>query len=114
MGSYQDRGAQALIKDIMGFRFQKRIRLFKGLTLNLSKSGTSWTVGGPGASVNVRGDKVTGTVGVPGTGLSYRETLVDGQPEGTDPPSEKPVRGNPWRGLLWIILIVLALVWAFK
>jgi hypothetical protein len=49
MGSYQDRGAQALIKDIMGFRFQKRIRLFKGLTLNLGKSGTSWTVGGPGA-----------------------------------------------------------------
>jgi hypothetical protein len=36
----------------MGFRFQKRIRIFKGLTLNLSKSGTSWTVGGPGASVN--------------------------------------------------------------
>jgi hypothetical protein len=50
----------------MGFRFQKRIRIFKGLTLNLSKSGTSWTVGGPGASVNVRGDKVTGTVGAPG------------------------------------------------
>ena len=46
----------------MGFRFQKRIRIFKGLTLNLSKSGTFWTVGGPGASVNVRGDKVTGTI----------------------------------------------------
>ena len=39
----------------MGFRFQKRIRIFKGLTLNLSKSGTSWTVGGPGAAVNLRG-----------------------------------------------------------
>jgi hypothetical protein len=33
----------------MGFRFQKRIRIFKGLTLNSNKSGTSWTVGGPGA-----------------------------------------------------------------
>ena len=98
----------------MGFRFQKRISLFKGLTLNLSKSGTSWTVGGPGASVNVRGDKVTGTVGVPGTGLSYRETLVDGQTEGAAATEDKPVRGNPWRGLLWIILIVLAMVWAFK
>jgi hypothetical protein len=32
----------------MGFRFQKRIRIFKGLTLNLSKSGTSWAVGGRG------------------------------------------------------------------
>ena len=32
----------------MGFRFQKRIRIFKGLTLNLSKSGTSWSLGGRG------------------------------------------------------------------
>jgi hypothetical protein len=38
----------------MGFRFQKRIRLFKGLTLNLSKTGTSWTIGGRGASINLR------------------------------------------------------------
>ena len=59
----------------MGFRFRKRIRIFKGLTLNLSKSGTSWTVGGPGASVNVRGENVTGTVGSPGTGLTYRHIL---------------------------------------
>ncbi len=41
----------------MGFRLQKRIRIFKGLTLNLSKSGTSWTVGGPGASVSFRAEK---------------------------------------------------------
>ena len=62
----------------MGFRFQKRIRIFKGLTLNLSKTGTSWTLGRPGTSVNIRGKKVTGTVGVPGSGLSYRETLLTG------------------------------------
>jgi len=49
----------------MGFRFQKRIRIFKGLTLNLSKSGTSSTGGGEGASINVRGDKVTGNAGIP-------------------------------------------------
>ena len=29
----------------MGFRFQKRIRIFKGVTLNLSKSGSFWTLG---------------------------------------------------------------------
>lgn len=61
----------------MGFRFQKRIRIFKGLTLNLSKSGTSWTVGGSlGGSVNVRGDKVTCTLGAPGTGLSNVQRLM--------------------------------------
>ena len=89
----------------MGFRFQKRIRIFKGLTLNLSKSGTSWTVGGPGASVNVRGDKVTGTVGAPGTGLSYRQTLADG----SEPAGAEPYRGKPWRGVFWMVLIALGL-----
>ncbi len=49
----------------MGFRFQKRIRIFKGLTLNLSKSGTSWTLGGRGASVNFKEGKATGNVGTP-------------------------------------------------
>ncbi len=48
----------------MGFRFQKRIRIFKGLTLNLSKSGTSWTVGRRGASVNLTDGKATGNVGL--------------------------------------------------
>ena len=63
----------------MGFRFQKRIRLFKGLTLNLSKTGTSWTIGGRGASINLRDGKATGNVGIPGTGLSYREGLMDNE-----------------------------------
>jgi hypothetical protein len=36
----------------MGFRFQKRIRILKGLTMNLSKSGTSWTVGAPGTGLS--------------------------------------------------------------
>ena len=66
----------------MGFRFQKRIRIFKGLTLNLSKSGSSWTFGRPGASVNIKDEKVTGNVGIPGTGLSYRQSLnQSGTPE---------------------------------
>jgi hypothetical protein len=63
----------------MGFRFQKRIRLFKGLTLNLSKTGTSWTIGGRGASINLRDGKATGNVGIPGSGLSYRGKLMDSE-----------------------------------
>ena len=79
----------------MDFRFQKRIRIFKGLTLNLSKNGTSGTVGGPGASVNLKNGKATGTVGIPGTGLSYRERL-----------------GNPDKGgnLGWVVWLVVAIV----
>jgi len=90
----------------MGFRFQKRIRIFKGLTLNLSKSGSSWTVGRPGASVNFRGDKVTGNVGIPGTGVSYRESL-DNQAT----PEEPGTRRGGGRLLLWaVLLVVLAYV----
>ena len=55
----------------MALRFQKRIRIFKGLTINLSKTGASLSVGGRGATVNFskRGTKTT--VGIPGSGLSY-------------------------------------------
>ena len=85
----------------MGFRFQKRIRIFKGLTLNLSKSGTSWTVGGRGASVNVRGDKVTGNAGIPGTGISYRERL--------DSASADPSASKSGSSIGTIVLILIAL-----
>ena len=99
----------------MGIRFQKRFRILKGLTLNLSKSGASWTIGGRGASVNVRGDKVTGTVGAPGTGLSYRQTLGDGaEPIGNEPTEGQPSRGKAWRGVLWLALIALALYLALR
>lgn len=86
----------------MGFRFQKRIRIFKGLTLNLSKSGSSWTVGRPGASVNLRGDKVTGNVGIPGTGLSYRESL-DNQAT----PEEPGTKRSGTRVLIWLALVAV-------
>lgn len=59
----------------MGWRFSKRIRIFKGLSINFSKTGTSFTVGRRGATLNVRGDKVTANVGIPGTGISYRQRI---------------------------------------
>lgn len=86
----------------MGFRFQKRIRFIKGLTLNLSKSGTSWTLGGRGASVNLKSGKATGNVGIPGTGLSYRAPL--GRPV-AEPTSSKTGSGGS-RSLFWLIALV--------
>jgi hypothetical protein len=57
------------------FRFRKVIPLGRFLRINVSKTGTSLSVGRPGATVNVRKDRVDGTVGVPGSGLSYKERL---------------------------------------
>lgn len=86
----------------MGFRFNKRLKVFKGLTLNLSKSGTSWTIGRPGASINVRKDKISGSVGVPGTGMSWRETLSKGD------SSRSPQRGgNTGKIMFWFVVLTL-------
>jgi hypothetical protein len=62
----------------MGFRFRKRIRLAKGLYINLSKKGGSLSVGGRGASMNVSKRGVRDTFSVPGTGLSYQTKRVGG------------------------------------
>ncbi len=88
----------------MGFRFQKRIRIFKGLTLNLSNSGTSLTVGGRGASINARRDKVTGNAGIPGAGISYRQRLDHAS---TEPSANKTGGGI---GAVVLTLILLAVV----
>jgi hypothetical protein len=77
----------------MGFRLQQRIRIFKGLTLNLSKRGSSWTLGRRGASVNFKDGNATGNVGVSGTGLSYRERL-----------------GSKCGGFGWMVWLVIAIV----
>lgn len=96
----------------MGLRFQKRIRLFKGVTLNLSKTGTSISLGGRGARVNFRGDKVTGTVGIPGTGISYRERLDKPSESSEAVPVEQdagePING--WKILAILLAVVLVLV----
>ena len=57
------------------FRFRKTIPLGKFFRLNVSKTGASLSAGRPGATINVRKDRVDGTVGIPGSGLSYKERL---------------------------------------
>lgn len=59
------------------FRFRKVIPLGRFLRINVSKTRPSLSVGRPGATVNVRKDRVDGTVGIPGSGLSYKERLAN-------------------------------------
>lgn len=53
------------------FRFYRRVSIFPGLSVNLSKSGPSLTVGVRGAHMTFGNSGVTRTVGIPGTGLYY-------------------------------------------
>lgn len=58
-------------------RFRKRIQIFKGLTLNFSKSGVSVTVGGKGLSANIGEKGVFVNTSIPGTGLYDRKKVLD-------------------------------------
>lgn len=53
------------------FRFYRRVRVFPGLSVNLSKSGPSLTFGMRGAHMTVGPRGVRRTVGIPGTGIYY-------------------------------------------
>lgn len=53
------------------FRFYRRVHIFPGLTVNLSKCGPSLSVGVRGAHVTVDRRGVTRTVGIPGSGIFY-------------------------------------------
>jgi Protein of unknown function (DUF4236) len=53
------------------FRFYRRARIFPGLSVNLSKSGPSLTVGVRGAHMTFGRGGMRRTVGIPGSGLYY-------------------------------------------
>lgn len=55
----------------MGFRFWRRVKVAPGITLNLSKSGASFSFGVPGARLTFGPRGKRATVGLPGTGLFY-------------------------------------------
>jgi len=57
----------------MAFRFFRRMKLFPGVSLNLSKSGASMSFGPRGAKVTVGPRGVRKTVGIPGTGMYWTD-----------------------------------------
>jgi hypothetical protein len=70
----------------MGFRFQRRIKLFPGVRLNFSRGGISTTVGVRGASITFGPRGTYANAGLPGTGLSFRERID--HPAASEPRSQ--------------------------
>jgi hypothetical protein len=62
----------------MGFRFSRRIKIAKGLRLNVSKSGLGLSIGGRGSSFSFGPRGSYANFGIPGTGLSVRSKLGGG------------------------------------
>lgn len=65
----------------MSLRFFRRLNLFPGVRLNLSKSGVSVSVGRPGAWLTLGRRHTQATVGLPGTGLFYTKRISHKAPE---------------------------------
>lgn len=55
----------------MGFRFFKRLYILPGISLNLSKSGISFSFGFTGAKVTLGKRGIRKTIGLPGSGMYY-------------------------------------------
>ena len=88
----------------MPLRFRRSLRLLPGVKLNLSKTGTSVSLGGRGATVNISKRGVYGSVGLPGTGLSFRERL----------DTRRPAAKRAARACMMCLGMVLAAIaWAF-
>ena len=55
----------------MGLRLRRRLGIMPGVSLNVSKSGVSASIGTRGAIVNVSGRGTRTTIGMPGTGIGW-------------------------------------------
>ena len=55
----------------MPLRFQRRVRILPGISLNFNTRSVSASFGGRGAHITVGPKGQRTTVGLPGTGLSY-------------------------------------------
>jgi hypothetical protein len=106
--------AREILRGILAvgnFRFYRRVHIFPGLSINLSKSGPSVTVGIRGAHLTLGHQGVTRTVGLPGTGIYY--TSHSGYHSGihsahTESPADPSTRtiAEPVIGLVVIAIIV--------
>jgi hypothetical protein len=80
-------------------RLFRRTKVGPGVTLNLSRSGPSLSVGPRGAKVTVRRRGVRRTVGIPGTGVYYTSTTR---------AARRRRRASDGAGLGTLLVLVLA------
>ena len=103
----------------MSLRFRRRIKIFPGVHLNISRSGISTSVGVRGASVTLGKRGTYANTGIPGTGISWRTRIeppdskhvVATMPMEVPVPLEGPVRTHHlhwWKILIFLATMLLA------
>jgi hypothetical protein len=89
----------------MGLRFQRRVRILPGVTLNFSRKGVSTSVGVRGARVTFGHGQRRITTGVPGTGLSYTTTVTRTRNR-TGEAADSGARG----GRRWVAVVLVCVL----
>lgn len=74
----------------MGIRFQKRVKIVPGVSLNIGKRGVSVSTGTRGARLTVGTKKTTVSAGLPGTGLSVRSERAHARADGASRAAGAP------------------------
>jgi Protein of unknown function (DUF4236) len=82
----------------MPLRFQRRIRIAPGISLNLNKRSVSTSFGQRGAHITVGSKGKRATIGLPGTGLYY--TIYQ--------------RGKPGISLIVVIVVIVGLAFLLR
>lgn len=97
----------------MGFRLRKRIKLFGGVRLNLSKSGVGISAGVKGARVGIGPRGVKTSLSVPGTGMSYvSEKRLKGSPAQQPLQTQVIHTARPYKGTRWLVGAIFGLIMA--
>lgn len=65
----------------MGLRFQKRIAILPGISINLGKRGASLSIGPRGLKTTISSRGVKHSIGLPGTGIRYETSYGGGRSE---------------------------------
>lgn len=94
----------------MGFRFQKRITILPGVSINFGKRGASVSLGPRGMKTTISSRGVKHSIGIPGTGIRYETPYSHGRrgmsnptaaPAATERESQSlPAHGGQMGGLL--------------
>ncbi|MCQ2114230.1 MAG: DUF4236 domain-containing protein [Bacteroidaceae bacterium] len=103
----------------MAWKYRKRIKIAPGVTINVSRSGVSTTIGPKRASVNISKNGTYLNTGIPGTGIYDRQKIGDGTSRHSSMISTQSTSGGGntigynssgcfwFIGIAWITLFVI-------
>lgn len=86
----------------MSWRFQKRLRILPGVTLNFSKSGVSTSFGVRGARITKGHGKTRVTMGLPGSGVSHSVVRAN-RKNGAQAPKRGLIAWALWALFFWFV-----------